>query len=237
MLYDEINQIYQKDIKNKFIILTEIQTLTSQRTDNKYEENWRVFLELIINSLNDIIEELNETQHLNIHFLKNTNFQKKFHTEKKEFINISLYEFLTYDPPKDPEHKKNKEYGSFNNGIIEEMHRLTKYQTNQIKLFNELIHLDLKYIHQIFMQNLKLIKINGIKYDLSKFKKFNDYSDELKDILIKEKKHSEEEIEKYLSFFKNKIENLITKFEELKKNAEEKEQNKNDEMENKDLCI
>ena len=180
----EINNNNNK--KNKFIILKKRENRGLTRTDIKYEENWRYFLGLIKTSLNDIIKELNKTQNLNIDFLKNTNFQIQYREQKKNFINISLYEFLIYDPPKIPKYKKNRNNGSFNKNIIDAMNKTTIYETNQIKLFNELIKLDIKSIHKIFMEKENIIKINGAKNNLPKFKIFNDYSDELKEILVNE---------------------------------------------------
>ena len=228
---DKNIQFYNEKKQNKFIVLKGIKKLVNPRTDNKYIKNWIGFLGLIRNSLNDIIKELNNSLHLNIDFLKNTNVEKqyqKYSKLKKDFINISLYEFLTYDPPKDPESIINRGYGSYNRDIIETMNRIKIDQieqidqTNQIKLFNTIVKLDINSIHKIFMEGKKLIEINGSMYDLSEFKIFDDCSEELNDILVEEKL-SKEEIDKFLLFFNDKFSPLIKKYEELKIKAKIKE--------------
>ena len=240
---DKYPQLYNEKNQNKFIVLKGIKKFPNPRADDKYKKNWIGFLGLIRNSLNDIIKELNNSLHLNIDFLKNTNVEKLYqqcHKLKEDFINISFYEFLTYDPPKDPESIINRGYGSYNRDIIETMNRIKIDQieqidqTNQIKLFNTIVKLDINSIHKIFMGGKKLIEINGSIYDLSKFKIFNDYSKELNDILVEEKL-SKEEIDTFLLYFNDKFSPLIKKFEELKIKAEIKELRKNGKMEKKDL--
>ena len=240
---DKYPQLYNEKNQNKFIVLKGIKKFPNPRADDKYKKNWIGFLGLIRNSLNDIIKELNNSLHLNIDFLKNTNVEKLYqqcHKLKEDFINISFYEFLTYDPPKDTESIINRGYGSYNRDIIETMNRIKIDQieqidqTNQIKLFNTIVKLDINSIHKIFMGGKKLIEINGSIYDLSKFKIFNDYSKELNDILVEEKL-SKEEIDKFLLFFNGKFSPLIKKYEELKIKAKIKELRKMAKWKKKDL--
>ena len=202
-------------------ICSRFEIKNNPRTDNKYEENWMGFLGLIKNSLNDIIKEYNINQHKNIAFLNNTNFKKQFYEKKKEFINLTLYKFLTYNPPENQKYQTHYYNGSCNLKIIKEMKNITIGQTDQIKLFNAIIQLDLKTIHSIFMQEEKKVYINGTLFDLSSFKRFNDYKNELEEKLA-EKNFVEEEINVFSHYFDKKFSNLIKKFEELKEKDEKK---------------
>lgn len=166
----------RKEIYNKFIIEKEKKPgripknnlvkgkNKRKRKDDENKKNWRNFFNLIINSLNDIINDCNSKEEKKIDFLKNTNFEFQFRPDDKKdysnFINKTLYEFLIYNPPPNPKNEDHRYIGSYNAKIIKEMKSIKR---TQAELFCQLLELEIKTIHSIFIQEKKLfIKKNMI---------------------------------------------------------------------------
>ena len=178
--------------------------------DNIKDNNWIVFFDLIRNSLNDLIKQ-NNSEGKNYDFLKKTNFKKQYYPDNKKdlnFMNKKLYDYLIYDPPADPKNIGHRNFGSFNKHIIEQIENLENVGKDQ--LFIALIKEDIKTIHDIFKGDEKNIYIKSEKkeYNLSDFKILKDYSNELSELLEKEK-FNEKVIKEIISYFNNKFNDLI----------------------------
>ena len=172
-------------------------------TDNINDNNWIVFFDLIRNSLNDLIKQYNSNGK-NYDFLKNTNYKKQYYPDNKKdlnFMNKKLYDYLIYDPPADPQYTEHRNFGSFNKDIINQIENLENVGKDQ--LFIALIKEDIKTIKNIFKGDEK-----NIKYNLSNFKILKDYSNELRELLEKEK-FNKEVINKIILYFNNKFNDLI----------------------------
>jgi len=77
---------------------------------------------------------------------------------------------LIYNPPPDNKYKKHRNFGSKNEIIIRQL-----VTEKKDELFTALMKLDIESIHNIFMKKEKKINIKGKEYDLSNFKRLNDY--------------------------------------------------------------
>jgi hypothetical protein len=89
-------------------------THNSNSKDNLIDTGWRDFL-------NSTVETCNHYGNLK---LKNTNFKKQFgssNIQNQKFINIKLYQYLTYNPPINDKYKSHKFFGSHNEKIIKKV--------------------------------------------------------------------------------------------------------------------
>jgi hypothetical protein len=162
-------------------------THNSNSKDNLIDTGWRDFL-------NSTVETCNHYGNLK---LKNTNFKKQFgssNIQNQKFINIKLYQYLTYNPPINDKYKSHKFFGSHNEKIIK------KVLVGNNEKLKCLLKSKIQDIYNIYIRkgNEKVI-IDGIELDY--FKKLTDVINEknkkIKDLSSELKEKKEKEINNY----------------------------------------
>ena len=182
---------------------------TAQAKDNLIEKCWRDFFKKYIFLCNYYSKLYGYT-------LKKTNFKKQFGSSiirNRFFINIKMYQYLTYDPPINPSHKFHRQFGKYNFEVITEMLKKNN------KFFNALMGLNIKTVYNKYINNDKNLIINGIDYFLFEFQTIDD--------VIEEKvKNKEENIDAYKKRAINLIKYIIEEGENIMRKEELNEKEK-----------
>ena len=176
---------------------------TKEAEDNQTRKYWRIIMESVLSLSNSF--SMPEK-------IKLTNFIQQFGcsiNKNTEFLRKTIYEYFTYntvyDDNKDNKDGKNnrvhKKIGSKNKTVINKMLNNPVYKA--------IMDSSIEDMFNKFINNEKIIIINGKQYSLENFKTINDIIKEKKNQLKKEKELNHNEIIDELKDYKNKFMNLV----------------------------